>query len=53
MTYLRDPRNRLIWESDGDFKGKFAAEDGTLHDSPEEVEIYERQKAGGQDGKAS
>jgi len=45
MTYIRNPRDRFWWESDGHYDGKFKADDGTLHDSPDEVVRYEERQA--------
>ena len=41
MTYIRT--GEFIWESDGVYNGKFMAEDGSLHDSPDSVAAYEEQ----------
>lgn len=44
MTYLRNPRWPLLWESDGDYNGKYMADDGSLHDDANEVLKYENEK---------
>lgn len=42
MTYLRNPRHRYMWESDGaEPFGKYKADDGTLHDSAKEADAHE------------
>jgi len=33
MTYIRNPHNPFMWESDGEYNDKFRADDGTLHNS--------------------
>lgn len=44
MTYIRDPRNPRIWESDGNYNSKFMAKDGSLHNSSEEAIAHDKQK---------
>jgi hypothetical protein len=44
MTYIRNPRAPLLWESDGEYTGKFLADDGTLHDEANDVLKYERER---------
>lgn len=41
MSYLRDPRYSGMWESDGEYNGKYKAADGTLHNSPEEADKHD------------
>jgi hypothetical protein len=49
MAYIRNPRHCILRESDGDYRpghgGKYKADDGTFHDSPQEVLDYERMRA--------
>lgn len=42
MTYLRNPRCVYMWESDGDYNGKYKAQDGTLCDSAKEADARDR-----------
>lgn len=42
MTYLRNPRIPFLWESDGDYNGKYRADDGTLHDSARAADEHDR-----------
>jgi len=44
MTYIRNPRHSFLWESDGEYTGKFRADDGTLHDEANDVLKYERER---------
>lgn len=44
MTYIRNPRQPFVWESDGEYNGKFKSDDGTLHEFPEEADKHDRQK---------
>jgi hypothetical protein len=37
MTYIRNPRERFVWESDGVYNGKYMADDGSLHNSHKEA----------------
>jgi len=42
VTYLRNPHDPYIWESEGVYDGKFVAKDGKLFDSAQEVFVYEK-----------
>lgn len=44
MTYLRNPRIPSQWESDGDWSGKFKADDGTLHDTAKEADQHDAKR---------
>lgn len=44
MTYIRNPRQPFMWESDGEYSGKFKSDDGTLHDSPKEADMHDLQR---------
>jgi hypothetical protein len=44
MTNIRNPRYPLLWESDGEYNGKYMAEDGTLHDDANAVLKYEKER---------
>lgn len=44
VTYLRNPRSRILWESDGAPPWcKYRADDGTLHDSPNAADAHDRE----------
>lgn len=47
MSYIRNPRDPNIWESDGHYSAGYRADDGTLLHSPYEVYAYERGKQAG------
>lgn len=47
MSYLRNPRIPYVWESDGEYNGKFRAADGTLHDSAEEADKHDERRNDG------
>jgi hypothetical protein len=42
VTYIRNPRVPNVWESDGEYNGKYKAVDGSLHDSANEADKYDR-----------
>jgi len=42
MSYLRNPRVPHMWESDGEYNGKYRAADGTLHDSAKAADRHDR-----------
>lgn len=45
MTFIRNPNDPFTWDSDGEYTGKFKAQDGTLHDSAQKATEYDRKKS--------
>jgi hypothetical protein len=41
MSYLRDPRNRYCWQSDGEWNGQYKAADGTLYKCADEADKHD------------
>jgi hypothetical protein len=44
MTYIRDLRYPGFWESDGEYTGKYRADDGSLHDSARDADKHDRDR---------